>query len=169
MNSRTYDVAVQSDRKHLYAIVTHNGTIHPFRGVSIDGVCYTGISASPPREGSDVLTYTITVRAGSVVVLWPKLVGMGLMIPTNTWMEGYIWAVNMAPTLNYSAFVDYIRSEFPAQAEYMDTVEKELEKLNTPLSPEEITEMRQAIESASEIVKAGKLTLQATTPWNLPK
>lgn len=108
------------DRKALAVLVTEDGNVHRFTGMSIPGVCQATDLGFTKSGKWSFTEFEVLHRDSTSFVSWMEDWDNGLAFPQPSWEAGFAWLAEQAPGLGMSGFEAFIREKFPKTASRWD-------------------------------------------------
>ena len=145
------------DRQPIAVLVTEDGSVHRFRGASLDGVCHA-VEVDYTRSGKwSNSTFEITHRPSTVLVSWMQDWDRGQYWPQASWDEAFAWLATQAPGVSRDGFEAFVRGGFPKTAEAWDAAAAACDEFDTSLPLEHAADTAKrlaAIEAAEKKLEA---------------
>lgn len=108
------------DRRALSVLVTEDGNVHQFTGMSIPGVCQAADLGFTKNGKWSYTEFEVLHRDSTSFVSWMEDWGNGLAFPQPSWEAGFTWLAEQAAGLSMEGFEKFIREKFPKTAERWD-------------------------------------------------
>ncbi|MDO8566789.1 MAG: hypothetical protein Q7R58_01400 [bacterium] len=116
-------------------LVSADGSIHPFSGESIPGICHATIVDGKKDGKWSFSVWEITHAETTALVQWHQDWEQSLTFPQSTWTGGYLWLAEKAPLADRAAFETLIRTRLPKTAERWDAAAGAEAEFGRPADP----------------------------------